>query len=123
MRGFIRRYEGDEISSLNSRNENFRQKEPVEENLFFYFRPGKAGDIEAKWYPASHLLSTLSLNGRIQSNSQILKTLVTVLDENGFRKRTTKNRVTEYCVVEYSQEERDKNSVLPQVAEQKNLEL
>ena len=121
--GFRFWYEGDEISSLNSRNENFRQKEPVEENLFFYFRPGKAGDIEAKWYPASHLLSTLSLNGRIQSNSQILKTLVTVLDENGFRKRTTKNRVTEYCVVEYSQEERDKNSVLPQVAEQKNLEL
>ena len=56
--GFQYWYEGDEITSLNSRNENFRLKEPVEENLFFYFRAAKGKDINAKWYSAS--LSTIN---------------------------------------------------------------
>lgn len=118
QQGFHFWYEGDEINKLNSRNERFRLKEPVEENLFFYFRQAKGGDINAQWYPASYLLSILSLNGRIQSNRQILQTLVTVLDENNYRKRTTKEGVTEYWVVEYSQEERKENSILPQQPEQ-----
>lgn len=121
--GFQYWYEGDEITSLNSRNENFRLKEPVEENLFFYFRAAKGKDINAKWYSASSLLSTISLNGRIQSNRQTQQMLVTVLNGNKFRTRQTKDGVTEYWVVEYSQEERAENSIRPQLPVQKGLEL
>lgn len=121
--GFQYWYEGDEITSLNSRNENFRLKEPVEENLFFYFRAAKGKDINAKWYSASSLLSIISLNGRIQSNRQTQQMLVTVLNGNKFRTRQTKDGVTEYWVVEYSQEERTENSIRPQLPVQKGLEL
>lgn len=121
--GFQYWYEGDEITSLNNRNENFRLKEPVEENLFFYFRAAKGTDINAKWYSASSLLSTISLNGRIQSNRQTQQMLVAVLNGNKFRTRQTKDGVTEYWVVEYSQEERTENSIRPQLPVQKGLEL
>ena len=60
--GFQYWYENQEITFLNNRNEAFRQKDPVEENLFFYFRAARPNDIQAKWYPASQLLSILSMN-------------------------------------------------------------
>lgn len=116
-------YESEAIVGLNKRNENFRQKDPVEENLFFYFRAAKGGEIGAKWYPASYLLSILSLNGRTQSNSQTLQILVTTLERNGFHSRKTANNITEYWVVEYSPEERTENSTRPQLPVQERLEL
>lgn len=121
QQGFQYWYEKEEITFLNNRNENFRLKDPVEENLFFYFRAAKGGEIHAQWYPASFILSTLSLNGRTQSNQQAQKILVTVLEKNNFHKRVTKDGVTEYLVVEYSPDERKANSVLPQLPEQKKL--
>lgn len=120
--GFQFWYEGQEIDELNTRNERFRLKDPVEENLFFYFHAATMKDTKKKWLPAAHLLATLSMNGRIQSNRQTLQTLVTVLDGNGFRKRLTKEGVTEYAVVEYSPEERDKKAILPQHAEEGTID-
>ncbi|MEL6042978.1 VapE domain-containing protein [Bacteroides faecis] len=116
-------YEKEEVTFLNKRNESFRQKDPVEENLFFYFRAAKGGEIQAKWYPASYLLSILSLNGRTQSNPQTQKTLVTVLEKNHFINRNSNYGVTEYKVVEYTPEEREANSTLPQIPKQGNFDL
>ena len=116
-------YEKEEVTFLNKRNESFRQKDPVEENLFFYFRAAKGGEIQAKWYPASYLLSILSLNGRTQSNPQTQKTLVTVLEKNHFINRNGNYGVTEYKVVEYTPEEREANSTLPQIPQQGNIDL
>lgn len=119
--GFQYWYEKEEITFLNNRNENFRLKDPVEENLFFYFHAAKGGEINAQWYPASHILSMLSMNGRTQSNQQAQKILVTVLEKNDFHKRVTPNGVTEYQVVEYSPEERNAHAVLPQHPKQQNF--
>ena len=116
-------YEKEEVTFLNKRNESFRQKDPVEENLFFYFRAAKGGEIQAKWYPASYLLSILSLNGRTQSNPQTQKTLVTVLEKNHFINRNGNYGVTDYKVVEYTPEEREANSTLPQIPKQGNFDL
>lgn len=71
--GFQYWYENEEITFLNNRNEAFRQKDPIEENLFFYFRAARQNDIQAQWYPASYLLSVLSMNGRTQANTQTKK--------------------------------------------------
>ena len=121
--GFQYWYENEEITFLNNRNEAFRQKDPIEENLFFYFRAARPNDILAQWYPASYLLSVLSLNGRTQSNAQTKQMLTTVLENNHFHSRKTSNKVTEYWVVEYSPEERKENSIRPQLPVQKGLEL
>lgn len=121
--GFQYWYENEEITFLNNRNEAFRQKDPIEENLFFYFRAAKPNTLNAKWYPAAYLLSVLSLNGRTQSNAQTKQMLVTVLESNHFQTRKTFNNVTEYCVVEYTPLERTENSTRPQLPIQKGLEL
>ena len=121
--GFHYWYENEEVTYLNQRNEEFRQKDPVEESLFFYFRPAKGGDLKAQWYPATYLLSILSLNGRIQSNSQAKQTLTAVLEKHHFLSRKTLNGITEYCVVEYTQDERKQNATLPLPPVQNKLEL
>lgn len=123
QQGFQYWYENQEITFLNKRNEAFRQKDPLEENLFFYFRAARPNDIQAQWYPAAYLLSVLSMNGRTQANAQMKQTLVTVLENNRFHSRKTSNNVTEYWVVEYSAEERKENSIRPQLPVQTGLEL
>lgn len=95
-------YEGDEITMLNQRNEHHRMKDPVEENLYVYFRPATDTDLDVKWKPASALLSIISLYGRIQVNKQALLILVQILERDGFQKRVNKYRVTEYAVMEYT---------------------
>lgn len=114
QQGFQYWYENKEITFLNNRNEAFRQKDPIEENLFFYFRAARANDGNAQWYPAAYLLSILSLNGRTLSNAHTKQTLVKVLENHNFRTRRTVNGVTEYWVVMYTLEERMANAVLPQ---------
>lgn len=121
--GFQYWYENDEITFLNNRNEAFRPKDPIEENLFFYFRAARPNDIQAQWFPASYLLSVLSLNGRTQSNAQMKRMLVTVLENNHFHSRKNDNKVTEYCVVEYTPQERTENSIRPQLPVQTGLEF
>ena len=109
--GFRFWYEGDEVANLNRRNERFRLKDPVEENLFHYYRAARPGELNARWYPASHMLATLSLNGRTQSTRFTQQTLVTVLDSHQFLKRRTEEGMYEYCVAEYTLEERNARSL------------
>lgn len=115
-------YEGKEVDELNLRNERFRLKDPVEENLFFYYRAAKPQEGKMKWLPAARMLSMLSMNGRLQSNRQTLQTLVSVLDMSGFRSRVTKDGVTEYAVVEYTLEEREKNALLSQMPKEGEID-
>lgn len=119
--GFHFWYEGNEIGLLNRRNEHFRMREPIEENLFHYYRPAHPTEAAQKWLPASLLMSHISLNGRIQSNTQTLQTLITVLDGNSFRHRITNNGITEYSVIEYTLEERKTNSVETVIEKQEEL--
>lgn len=100
--GFRYWYEGEEIPELNRRNEPHRMKEPVEENLYVYYRPATATDYEVKWRAAAVLMSTLCVYGRLQGNRQTLQTLVQVLERDGFRSRVNSYGVREYAVVEYS---------------------
>lgn len=123
LHGYKYWYDNEEVTMINKRNENFRQKDPIEENLFYYFRPAKGNDLHAKWLPASQLLSILSLNARTQVSNQQQQILTTVLETNGFIKRVTPKNVTEYLVVEYTFEERHANSILPQLPVQKGLEI
>lgn len=121
LSGYKYWYDNEEVTALNERNEKFRQKDPVEENLFFYFRPGTGRDLQAQWLPASQLLSVLSLNGRTQANAQQQQILTVVLEINGFTKRVSPKGITEYLVVEYSLEERQAYSILPQMPRQEEL--
>lgn len=123
MQGYKYWYENDEVTYINNRNEAFRQKDPIEENLFFYYRPATASDGNAHWYPAAQLLSALSANGRTQSNLQSIQMLTTVLESNGFKTRKTSKGVTEYWVVEYTDNERIKNATQPILPEQQDLDL
>lgn len=110
LNGYRYWYEGDEITGLNKRNEYHRMKEPVEENLYVYYRAATTTDIEVKWRPAAALLGFISLYGRIQANRQTQQILVQVLERDGFRKRINEQGITEYGVVEYSLEEQSANS-------------
>lgn len=97
--GFRYWYEGDEIGSLNLRNEENRMKDPVEENLYVYFRPALATDFDAKWKPAAALLSVISIYGRVQVNRWSQQNLVQVLERDGFLKRINAQGTTEYGVI------------------------
>lgn len=103
-------YEGEEIKDLNARNEEYRMKDPVEENLYVYFRAARPTDYVTRWRPAAGILSVLCVYGRTQANRQTLQTVVQVLERDGFPKRVTEVGVTEYNVVEYSMEEVSENS-------------
>lgn len=97
--GFRYWYEGDEIDHLNRRNEENRMKDPVEENLYVYFRPALPTDFDAKWKPAAALLSVISIYGRVQVNRWSQQNLVQVLERDGFPKRTNGQGTTEYGVI------------------------
>lgn len=112
-------YEGEEIDFLNRRNEEFRMKEPVEENLFYYYRKAREGEVSQKWLPASQMLSTICVYGRIQATHRNMQTLVTVLQQHRFLKRVTPEGITEYAIVEYSSDERSANAVKAITHEQK----
>lgn len=107
--GFRHWFEGEEVEAINARNEKHRIKDPVEENLFVYFRRAKSRDFDVKWKPAATILSTLSTYGRIQVNTQSQQILVQVLEKNKFRKRRNQEGVTEYGVIILSHDEIDRN--------------
>lgn len=94
-------------------------KEPVEENLFYYYRKAREGEVSQKWLPASQMLSTICVYGRIQATHRNMQTLVTVLQQHRFLKRVTPEGITEYAIVEYSSDERSANAVKAITHEQK----
>lgn len=110
-------YEGEEIALLNERNEQHRMKDPVEENLYIYFRPATDDDPHTKWKPAAGLLTTLNVYGRIQSTKQALLILTQILERDGFKKRLNEHKITEYAVVEFTQHEIEENSKQKQKGE------
>lgn len=102
-------YEGSEIDRLNNRNELHRQKDPVEENLFVYYRQPQPQDLCVKWMPASAILTRLTIYGKVQVNRQTLQELVQALVKYGFNSRTNQHGGTEYEVVEYQVDEVERN--------------
>lgn len=107
--GFRYWFEGNEIDDINTRNERHRMKDPLEENLYVYFRPAGEKDFEVKWKPAAAILATLSVYGRTQANAQTQQVLVQILERDAFGKRVNVHGITEYAVVELSQQEVSEN--------------
>ena len=83
-------------------------KDPLEENLYVYFRPAGEKDFEVKWKPMHAILATLSVYGRTQANAQTQQVLVQILERDAFGKRVNIHGITEYAVVELTQQEERK---------------
>ena len=98
-------YEGEEIEELNRHNEQHRMKDPVEENLFVYFRKPEEGDLNVKWMPAAAILSKIAIFGKIQVNRQATQTLVLSLEKYGFETRRDRQGSMEYKVVDRMEDE------------------
>lgn len=98
--GFRYWYEGEEIEQLNKYNERHRMKDPVEENLFVFFRKPLPEDLQVKWLPASVILTKLSIFGKVQVNPHTQLVLVQALEKYGFGTRTNEQETTEYEVVD-----------------------
>lgn len=107
--GFRYWFEGEEIERLNKHNELHRMKDPVEENLFVYFRKPLPEDLSVKWLPASVILTKLNMYGKVQVNIQSQKILVQVLEKYHFRTRINDQDTTEYEVTDIQQDEVNKN--------------
>ena len=107
--GFRYWYEGDEIDGLNTHNERHRMKDPVEENLFVFFRRPLAEDLSVQWKPASAILTHLTIYGKVQVNRQTQQELVQALEKYGFATRTNGQGSTEYEVVKFQSDEVERN--------------
>lgn len=103
--GFRYWYEGEEIDSLNEHNEHHRMKDPVEENLFVYFRKALPEDTQVKWMPAAAILAKLSIFGKIQVNRYAQQSLVAALEKYEFKTRVNDQGTTEYEVVVFQGDE------------------
>ena len=103
-------FEGEEIDSINQRNELYRMKDPLEENLYIYFRPATPRDYIVKWKPAAAILSYLSAAGRTLVNAQSQQLLIQVLERDGFMKRVNEHGITEYGVIVLTMEEVESNA-------------
>ena len=101
-------YEGEEIDGLNQHNELHRMKDPVEEDLFVYFRKPQPEDLCVKWMPAAAILSKIAIYGKIQVNRQTIQTLVLSLEKYEFRTRRNEQGSTEYEVVDLTNDAIDK---------------
>lgn len=108
--GFRYWYEGEEIERLNRHNELHRMKDPVEENLFVFYRKPLPEDLNVKWLPASAMLTKLSIYGKVQVNGRSQAILVQVLDKYGFKTRTNEQDTTEYEVTDLQLDEVEKKS-------------
>ena len=107
--GFRYWYEGDEIDCLNTHNERHRMKDPVEENLFVFFRRPLPEDLSVQWMPASAILTHLTIYGKVQVNRQTQQELVQALEKYDFETRTNNQGSTEYGVVKYQSDEVERN--------------
>ena len=102
-------FEGHEIELLNLHNELHRMKDPVEENLFVYFRKALPEDLCVKWMPAAAILSKIAVYGKVQVNRQAMQALVQSLEKYMFRSRTNAQGSTEYEVVDIQQADVEAN--------------
>ena len=84
-------------------------KDPVEENLFVYFRKALPEDLCVKWMPAAAILSKIAVYGKVQVNRQAMQALVQSLEKYMFRSRTNAQGSTEYEVVDIQQADVEAN--------------
>lgn len=108
--GYQHWFEGEDINQINLRNERHRVKDPLEENLYVYFRPATPRDYMVKWKPAGAILSYLGGIGRTQVNVQSQQLLVQVLERDGFMKRVNEQGITEYGVIVLTMDEVESNA-------------
>lgn len=78
-------------------------KDPVEENLFVFFRKPLTEDTTVKWLPASAILTKLSIFGKVQVNRSAQQILVQALEKYKFKTRRNEQNTTEYEVVDIVQ--------------------
>lgn len=102
--GFRYWYEGEEIDRLNRHNELHRMKDPVEENLFVFYRKPLPEDTAVKWIPAAAILTKLSIFGKVQVNQRSQQVLVQALEKYGFNTRRNEQETVEYEVVDINYE-------------------
>lgn len=84
-------------------------KDPVEENIFIYFRKALPEDVNIKWIPAAVILSKIAIYGKIQANHQSMQALVQALEKYEFKTRINNEGTTEYEVVDLQQAEIEEN--------------
>jgi hypothetical protein len=108
--GFRHWIEEKEVDKINVRNEQHRMKDPLEENLYIYFKPATLRDWDRKWKSASVILAYLSAMGRTQANVETQQLLVQILERDRFMRRVNDNGITEYGVLVLTQEEIEQNS-------------
>lgn len=106
-------YEGDEIDRLNDHNELHRLMDPVEENLFVYYRKPLPEDLSVKWMPASAILTRLSIYGKVQVTRPALQELAQALEKHEFETRIGTQGSMEYKVIEFQMDEVEKNFKAP----------
>lgn len=98
--GFKYWYDQEEFQALNTHNAQYVIASQEQELFYVYFRKPLDNDYSFKWMPASAMLSTLSIWGKIPANRQTQRNLIKVLEAGGFEKRMTPSNVTEYKVVD-----------------------
>lgn len=108
--GFQYWFEGEGIDRLNKHNELHRMKDPVEEDLFVYYRQPLPEDLNVRWLPASVILTKLSIYGKVQVTQRTQLILVQVLEKYHFQTRINEQDTTEYEVTDIQQDEVDRNS-------------
>lgn len=102
-------YEGGELDELNEHNELHRMKDPVEENLFVYYRLPLPEDLSVKWMPASAILTRLTIYGKVQVSRQSLQELIQALEKYKFPTRISEQGSVEYEVIEFQLAEVETN--------------
>lgn len=119
QQGFQYWFEGKEIREINTRNEQYRVKDPLEENLYVYFRPAKPADYIMKWKPAAAILAHLSMQGRTLANTQSQQLLVQILERDHFMNRVNSHGITEYAVIVLQSQDIENNEkrITPQVTD------
>ncbi|MEL5892871.1 VapE domain-containing protein [Bacteroides sp. GD17] len=117
--GFRYWYEGEEIEQLNKHNELHRMKDPVEENLFVFFRKPLPEDLNVRWMPAAAILTKLNVFGKVPVTQHAQQVLVQALEKYGFRTRINEQDTTEYELVDIQQDDVENNFKEPNSSQKK----
>lgn len=107
--GFRYWYEEKEFQELNKHNKQYVVASAEEELFYVYFRKPTPEDLSVKWMPANAILTQLVIYGKIHNTSRNTRTLIKVLERDGFQKRISANNIYEYEVVQISVEDIERN--------------
>lgn len=104
-------YAGKEINELNERNEDYRQRDTVEELFYVRFRPATKSDYAMKWMSAGHIVSRLNIMARLPITPQTQSTITRLLEKDGFMRRKSVSNIFEYAVYEFCEDEIHRKAV------------